>query len=96
MSISHNQRLPLAGANWLGTVYHGLPSASLRPSFEPGSYLAFLGRLTKEKGTEPAMRIARAAGMPLRIAAKIPHGICRRGRGASRTGDRAPGRAGPE
>jgi glycosyltransferase involved in cell wall biosynthesis len=74
VSISHNQRLPLPGAHWLGTVYHGLPSDSLHPRFEPGSYLAFLGRLTKEKGPEDAMRIARDAGMPLRIAAKVPKG----------------------
>jgi glycosyltransferase involved in cell wall biosynthesis len=74
VSISNNQRLPLPGAHWLGTVYHGLPSESLHPRFEPGSYLAFLGRLTKEKGPEEAMRIARDAGMPLRIAAKVPKG----------------------
>jgi len=74
VSISNNQRLPLPDAHWLGTVYHGLPSQSLRPRFEPGSYLAFLGRLTKEKGPEDAMRIARAAGVPLRIAAKVPKG----------------------
>jgi glycosyltransferase involved in cell wall biosynthesis len=72
VSISDNQRLPLAGANWLGTVYHGLPAGSLRPSFEPGGYLAFLGRLAPAKGPDVAIRIARAAGMPLRIAAKIP------------------------
>jgi glycosyltransferase involved in cell wall biosynthesis len=74
VSISHNQRLPLPGANWLGTVYHGLPSGSLRPRFERGSYLAFLGRLTKEKGPEEAIRISRDAGVPLRIAAKVPKG----------------------
>jgi len=74
VSISNNQRLPLPGAHWLGTVYHGLPPQSLHPRFEPGSYLAFLGRLTKEKGPEDAMRIARDAGMPLRIAAKVPKG----------------------
>jgi glycosyltransferase involved in cell wall biosynthesis len=74
VSISHNQRLPLPGASWLGTVYHGLPSDSLHPRLEPGSYLAFLGRLTKEKGPEEAMRIARDAGVPLRIAAKVPKG----------------------
>src|SRR5215207_3003988 len=34
VSISNNQRLPLPGANWLGTIYHGLPAHSLRPSFE--------------------------------------------------------------
>jgi glycosyltransferase involved in cell wall biosynthesis len=72
VSISNSQRAPLGGANWLGTVYHGLPVDSLRPVFEPGSYLAFLGRLTKDKGPEAAMRIARAAELPLRIAAKVP------------------------
>jgi glycosyltransferase involved in cell wall biosynthesis len=45
-----------------------------RPSYAPGSYLAFLGRLTPDKGPEDAIRIARAAGMPLRIAAKVPRG----------------------
>jgi glycosyltransferase involved in cell wall biosynthesis len=74
VSISDNQRGPLRDANWLGTVYHGLPAGLLRPSFEGGSYLAFLGRLTAEKGPEVAIRIARAAGMPLHIAAKVPRG----------------------
>src|SRR5438874_1410526 len=74
ISISNNQRKPLSDANWLGTVYHGLPDNSLRPTFEPGSYLAFLGRLTADKGPEAAIRIARAAGMPLHIAAKLPRG----------------------
>jgi len=72
VSISDHQRLPLPEANWLGTVYHGLPPASLQARFEAGSYLAFLGRLSREKGPEAAIRIARSAGMPLRIAAKLP------------------------
>jgi glycosyltransferase involved in cell wall biosynthesis len=72
ISISENQRLPLPAARWLGTVYHGLPADSLRPSLERGGHLAFLGRITAEKGPEVAIRIARAAGMPLRIAAKLP------------------------
>lgn len=72
ISISDNQRLPLPEANWLATIYHGLPSKSLTPSFERGRYLAFLGRLTRDKGPETAIRIARAAGMPLRISAKLP------------------------
>ena len=74
MSISENQRIPLPEANWIGTIYHGLPQYLFRPSFEPGSYLAFLGRLTAEKGPEPAIRIARAVGIPLQIAAKVPRG----------------------
>jgi glycosyltransferase involved in cell wall biosynthesis len=74
VSISDNQRIPLAEANWLATVYHGLPVQSLKPSYQSGSYLAFLGRLTPDKGPEVAIRIARAAEMPLRIAAKLPRG----------------------
>jgi glycosyltransferase involved in cell wall biosynthesis len=75
ISISNSQRTPLGEANWCGTVYHGLPTNMLRPTFEPGSsYLAFLGRLTPEKGPEAAIRIARAVGMPLKIAAKVPRG----------------------
>jgi glycosyltransferase involved in cell wall biosynthesis len=72
VSISDSQRLPLQGARWLGTVYHGLPADMFRPSDQVGSYLAFLGRLTADKGPEQAIRIARAAAMPLQIAAKIP------------------------
>jgi glycosyltransferase involved in cell wall biosynthesis len=72
VSISDNQRIPLPDAKWLGTIHHGLPPNQLRPCYKPGSYLAFLGRLTAEKGPEIAIRIARAAGMPMHIAAKIP------------------------
>jgi glycosyltransferase involved in cell wall biosynthesis len=74
VSISDNQRLPLQQANWVGTVYHGMPASLLQPSFAEGSYLAFLGRLTAEKGPEAAIRIAKASGHPLRIAAKLPRG----------------------
>src|SRR5262249_31149958 len=77
ISISENQRLPLPEANWLATVHHGLPQGSLRPSFDSGSYLAFLGRIAPEKGPEAAIEIARASGRPLRIAAKIPRAEAR-------------------
>jgi glycosyltransferase involved in cell wall biosynthesis len=72
VSISDHHRMPLPSANWLGTVYHGMPTELLKPSYQPGTYLAFLGRLTTEKGPEPAIRIAKAAGLELRMAAKIP------------------------
>jgi glycosyltransferase involved in cell wall biosynthesis len=72
ISISDHHRRPLPDANWLGTVYHGMPVNSLTPSDQPGSYLAFLGRFTREKGPETAIRLAKAAGMPLRMAGKIP------------------------
>lgn len=71
VSISEDQRLPLPGANWVGTVHHGLPS-QLYP-FHPaaGDYLAFIGRISPEKGVDRAIEIALQAGVPLRIAAKV-------------------------
>ena len=72
ISISDSQRRPLPAAHWLGTVYHGLPVGQLQPSFSPKGYLAFLGRITRDKGPGVAVRLARAAGLPLRMAAKIP------------------------
>jgi glycosyltransferase involved in cell wall biosynthesis len=71
ISISDSQRCPLSWANWQGTVHHGLPEDSFEPSFAPGQYLAFLGRVSPEKGLEEAIEIAKRSGIPLKIAAKI-------------------------
>jgi len=71
VSISNSQRSPLPWLNWQGTVYHGLPSKSLKFQAEPGRYLAFLGRTSPEKGLAEAIVIARTAGIELKIAAKI-------------------------
>jgi glycosyltransferase involved in cell wall biosynthesis len=72
VSISDSQRRPLPDANWLGTIYHGLPANLYRPSFQPGQYLAFLGRVSPEKGADTAIRLATQSRIPLHIAAKIP------------------------
>ena len=71
VSISNAQRHPLPAANWRATVYHGLPR-NLH-TFQPsaGKYLAFLGRTSPEKRLDRAIEIARGAGMPLKVAAKI-------------------------
>jgi glycosyltransferase involved in cell wall biosynthesis len=72
VSISNDQRGPLPGAHWAGTVYHGLPLELHRfvPTTDQG-YLAFLGRISPEKRPDRAIEIARRAGLPLRIAAKV-------------------------
>jgi glycosyltransferase involved in cell wall biosynthesis len=72
VSISDDQRRPLPDLHWLSTVHHGMPPDALAPCYEPDDYLAFLGRITADKGPDVAIRIARAAGRRLRIAAKIP------------------------
>ena len=71
ISISNGQRQPLPWANWQATVYHGLPADRYRFRAEPGSYLAFLGRISPEKRVDRAIEIAKQVGMPLKIAAKI-------------------------
>jgi glycosyltransferase involved in cell wall biosynthesis len=71
VSISDAQRLPLPDSNFIATVQHGLPVDLLRPRNVNPSYLAFLGRICPEKRPDRAIRIARAAGIPLKIAAKV-------------------------
>jgi glycosyltransferase involved in cell wall biosynthesis len=74
VSISQSQRAPLPGLNWLANIHHGLPPDLLNLSDRPEDYLAFLGRMAPEKGPDIAIRLAHAAGLPLRIAAKLPRG----------------------
>jgi glycosyltransferase involved in cell wall biosynthesis len=71
ISISDDQRKPLPHARFVATIHHGIPAELHQPSFEQGSYLAFLGRISPEKRPDRAIRIARAAGIPLKIAAKV-------------------------
>ena len=71
VSISNDQRQPLPQANWAATVHHGMPPNELVPRADVGDYLAFLGRISPEKGADRAIEVARRTGMPLRIAAKV-------------------------
>lgn len=70
-AISDDQRRPMPHLNWAGTVYNGLPRDMLRPGGGEGGYLAFLGRISPDKGPDTAIKIAARAGLPLKIAAKI-------------------------
>ena len=71
VSISDAQRTPLPHQNWIGTVHHGFPEHDFQFHREPGSYLAFLGRIAREKRVDRAIAIAKACGWPLKIAAKV-------------------------
>ena len=59
----------------MATIHHGLPLERLPFNDGPGSYLAFVGRITPEKGVADAIELARRTGLPLRMAAKVydPH-----------------------
>ena len=72
VTISESQHRAIPKAHIAATVYHGLPANLLRPTlFARGGYLAFLGRISPEKGVDRAIKIARAFGLPLKIAAKV-------------------------
>ena len=72
VSISHDQRRPMPPVNWAGGVHHGVPK-DLLPfvARSKGDYLAFLGRISREKRPDRAIEIAARAGMKLKVAAKI-------------------------
>jgi len=71
VSISMSQRKPLPCVNWVGNVYHGLPAPTLVPGSGKKKYLAFIGRIAREKRVDRAIEIALRSGMPLKIAAKV-------------------------
>jgi glycosyltransferase involved in cell wall biosynthesis len=72
ISISDSQREPMPpGVNWLATVHHGLPPSVCPFNPKGGDYLAFLGRISPEKRPDRAIEIAKRAGVPLKIAAKV-------------------------
>ena len=72
VSISQAQRKPVAHANFVANVAHGIPAGLHRPVLQPqGDYVAFLGRIAPEKRPDRAIAIARALGVPLKIAAKV-------------------------
>jgi len=72
VSISNGQRGPIADANFVATVHHGIPANLHAPIYNPrGGYVAFLGRISPEKRPDRAIRIARVLGIRLKIAAKV-------------------------
>jgi glycosyltransferase involved in cell wall biosynthesis len=75
ISISDAQRRPVPRANWVTTIHHGLDLEEFTFNPRPAGYLAFLGRITRDKGLDTAVRVARRAGMPLKIAAREPLAI---------------------
>jgi glycosyltransferase involved in cell wall biosynthesis len=66
-----SQRKPLPRVNWIGNVYHGLPTPTGPPGSGKSKYLAFIGRIAREKRVDRAIEIARRSGMELKIAAKV-------------------------
>ena len=72
VSISNAQRRPMPpNVDWLATIPHGL-GPHVCPFYpDGGTYLAFLGRISPEKRPDRAIEIAKRAGIPLKLAAKV-------------------------
>ncbi|HEY9747806.1 MAG TPA: glycosyltransferase family 4 protein [Allocoleopsis sp.] len=73
ISISEAQREPRLGLNYIHTVYNGIDITAypFQPEAEQPAYLAFVGRLSPEKGPHEAIAIAKAVGLPLKMAGKV-------------------------
>ncbi|MEH2177716.1 glycosyltransferase family 4 protein [Nostoc sp.] len=73
INISNAQREPRLGLNCIATVYNGIDVSSYEFHSQPEDppYLAFLGRISPEKGAHLAIEIAKETGWHLKMAGKI-------------------------
>jgi glycosyltransferase involved in cell wall biosynthesis len=70
VSLSRNQRRPAPELPWIANVPNAIDPDRYDAPREPGDALAFLGRMSPDKGAHHAIEVARRTGRPLRIAAK--------------------------
>ena len=71
IAISHNQASTAHGIPVAAVIHHGIDVDDVPVGTGDGGYVSFVGRMCREKGPREAALIARAAGMPLKIAAKL-------------------------
>jgi glycosyltransferase involved in cell wall biosynthesis len=71
IAISHHQASTASGVPITRVIHHGLDLVEVPVGEGDGGYATFLGRMSPEKGPREAALIARTAGVPLRMAAKI-------------------------
>jgi len=70
VAISESQRRWFPEQHWVATIHHGLPLEGMPFAPEPGDYLAFVGRITPEKGIREALQLSQLSGIRLKAAAK--------------------------
>ncbi len=71
VAISNDQATLASGVHIARVIHHGVDPDAFPVGLGDGGYVLFLGRMTAEKGAHRAIRIARAAGKKLVIAAKM-------------------------
>jgi len=71
IAISHHQASTAHGIPVHRVIHHGIDTAGLTVGSGGGGYALFLGRMNEAKGVHTAIAVARAAGIPLKVAAKM-------------------------
>jgi len=71
IAISHHQAAGAEGVRLAGVIHHGVDPGAFPVGDGSGGYAVFLGRMSPDKGVDTAVRVARRAGVPLLIAAKM-------------------------
>jgi glycosyltransferase involved in cell wall biosynthesis len=71
LAISRHQATTATGVTLAGVIHHGMDVDLVPVGSGDGGYASFLGRMSPEKGPREAALVARAAGVPLRMAAKL-------------------------
>jgi glycosyltransferase involved in cell wall biosynthesis len=71
IALSNHHAASAAGIPLAGVIHHGVDVDAFPVGDGDGDYVVFLGRMSPDKGVHVAARAARAAGVPLRIAAKM-------------------------
>ncbi|GAA4287558.1 glycosyltransferase family 4 protein [Georgenia daeguensis] len=70
VAISHAQRSFAPQLSWVGTVHNAIDPGRCTFRAEKEDWVLFLGRCTPDKGMHLAIDVARAAGRPIKLAAK--------------------------
>ncbi|MEU2347948.1 glycosyltransferase family 4 protein [Modestobacter sp. NPDC049651] len=71
IAISHAQAASADGVRIAAVIHHGIDVVAVPEGRGRGGFASFLGRMSPEKGPREAVLVARAAGVPLRLAAKL-------------------------
>lgn len=71
VAISHSHRATAPDVDVAAVIHHGVDAARYPFGSGAGGYAVFVGRMSADKGVADAIRIARSAGIPLKIAAKM-------------------------
>lgn len=72
IAISNSQKSYIPNANVIDVIYHGLPVERYEFGKKGNGYVAFIGRFSPEKGAHVALEVARRAGIPIKIGARMP------------------------